>query len=288
MKNLFHPTRIVLTIATLLTLGGCELYFGGHGGDGGDRSSYCANDGYYTCKGDSCEWAGPMCPNDPNYTCKTDVDCAAGCYCAGGVCEEAGFCGRDGECPAGFHCDEGRSSCVPDGCTTSADCKTGQYCDATSGQCTPSCTCTTDAQAQSQGYGYCDETRGTCEPASTDGSCGGAVTCNQIMTVCPVGQVALIANGCWTGTCRNIGQCDVAPVCGDLQHEGDCLGRVMDCTTVYTGINCTNPAGTTCMAGSTNCTCASFEYNSCRPSTASAPVMAFETVEGRMVSVFAN
>lgn len=291
MKHLFSP-RIALALATVfsaLTLGGCELYFGGHdggGGGGGDRWTYCANDGYYVCSGDNCEWAGPRCPDDPNYTCETDTDCAAGCYCANGVCEEAGFCGKDGQCPDGFHCDVARSSCVPDGCATSADCNAGEYCDAASGQCTSSCTCTTDAQAQSQGWGYCDETRGTCEPPLPNGSCGGAVTCNQIMTVCPEGQVALVANGCWTGGCGALASCDVTPVCTSLQHEGDCLGRAADCTTVYTGINCVNGQGGTCMAGSTGCTCASFEYNSCRPTPVGAPQMSYLGDDGSFVGVF--
>ncbi|MBA3458438.1 MAG: hypothetical protein H0T46_00640 [Deltaproteobacteria bacterium] len=289
MKHLFSPTRIVFAIATVLSLTGCELYFGGNDGDGGDRWTYCANDGYYVCSGDDCEWAGPRCPDDPNYTCETNADCAAGCYCQDGVCEEAGFCGEDGQCPDGFHCDEERSSCVPDGCNTSADCEAGEYCDPGTKTCTSSCTCDSDAAAQSQGWGYCDETRGTCEPPNPAGSCGGAVTCNQIMTACPDGQVALISNGCWTGTCGAIASCDVTPGCTSLQHEGDCLGRTADCTSIYQGINCTNPTtGQSCTAGATGCTCESFQFARCSMRTSSAPAMSFLNDEGRLVDVFAN
>ncbi len=283
MKHLFCLAVIALSLT------GCELYFkGDQGGGGGDRWTYCANDGYYVCSGENCEWAGPRCPSDPNYTCESSADCAAGCYCANGVCEEAGFCSTDAQCPAGYHCDEGRSSCEPDGCTTSADCQAGQYCDPATQGCTSSCTCTTDAEAQSQGWGYCDESRGTCEPANPAGSCGGAVTCNQIPTSCPDGQVPQISAGCYTGSCVAITSCDVTPGCSALQHEGDCLGRATDCTSVYTGINCTNAGGTTCTAGSTGCTCETFQFANCRNRTASAGTMSYQLDDGTMVNVFSN
>jgi hypothetical protein len=288
MKKLFSPTRIVLAIASVFSLAGCELYFGGNDEGGGDRWTYCANDGYYVCQGENCEWAGPRCPDDPNYTCETNDDCAAGCYCANGVCEEAGFCGKNGECPDGFHCEEDRSSCVPDGCETSADCEAGSYCDPGSGQCTGSCTCDTDAQAQAEGWGYCDEARHTCEPPNPAGSCGGDVTCNQVMTQCPAGQVAQISEGCWTGQCVAIASCDVTAACRSLQHEGDCLGRASDCTAVYIGLNCTNSSGQACMSGSTGCTCTDFQFSSCRDRTAGMSLMTTETTGGQLVDAFAQ
>lgn len=282
MKHIFSLAAIAFSLT------GCELYFGGHDGNSGgdDRWTYCANDGYYVCAGNDCEWAGPRCPDDPNYTCETSADCAAGCYCANGVCEEAGFCSTDSQCPEGYHCDETRSSCEPNSCATSADCDAGQYCDPATSGCTASCACTTDADAQSQGWGYCDETRGTCEPPNPAGSCGGAVTCNQFPPTCGDGQVAQIADGCYTGSCIAITGCDVTPACGSLQHEGDCLARTTDCTSVYTGINCTNSSGTTCTAGSTGCTCETFQYASCRNRTATSSAMSYQLDNGQLVNVF--
>ena len=72
MTKLLSP--LVLALATVF-LAGCELYFGG---GGGDRWTYCAADGYYMCDGDDCEWAGARCPSDPEYTCSDHADCAAG------------------------------------------------------------------------------------------------------------------------------------------------------------------------------------------------------------------
>ena len=286
MKNLFSPHRLVLAIATVFSLTGCELYFGGSGSSGGDRWTYCANDGYYVCQGDNCDWAGPRCPDDPNYTCTTNNDCAAGCYCANGVCEEAGFCGAGTACPDGFHCEDARSSCVPDTCTTSAECPTGQYCDG-AGSCVSSCTCTTDASAQDQGFAYCDETRGTCEPTPAAGSCAGTVTCNQVEPTCAAGQVALIKDGCWTGTCQAIAQCDLTPSCTALQFEADCLARTGECSSIYVGLNCTNSTGTSCTAGDSGCVCQSFEFAECRVRPPAAPMMSFETSHG-LSSVLAH
>lgn len=263
-----------LLALSLAALTGCELYFGDSGG--GDRWSYCANDGYYVCQGDYCDWAGPRCPDDPSYVCETNADCAAGCYCsADGVCEEAGFCdGTAGiQCPAGFHCEVDRSSCVPDTCTTSNDCEPGQYCDPNGG-CTASCSCTTDAEAQAQGFAFCDEARATCEPTPAGGSCGGTSTCNIAEPSCAAGEVALILDGCYTGSCGAIATCDVTPACGALQHEADCLGRNAECASVYTGINCTKPDGSACAAGDTGCTCQSFQFNSCTDRTSA--MTAFE------------
>jgi hypothetical protein len=280
MTKLITP----LLVLSLAALTGCELYFGGH--HNGDRWNYCANDGYYVCNGDECTWAGPRCPDDPSYTCDSNDDCAAGCYCsADGVCEEAGFCGSQADCPEGFYCEIERSSCVPESCTDSDQCDAGEYC-TENGACEASCTCTTDAEAQAAGWGHCDEARGTCEPTPVAGTCGGASTCNIAEPTCAPGEVALIADGCYTGSCSAIAACDVAPTCAALQHEADCLGANTSCSSVYYGINCTTPGGTACTAGDANCTCQSFQYADCRDRTSS--MMVFENPAGTFTDVFAR
>jgi hypothetical protein len=252
-----------LALVVALSLTGCELYFGDHSNQD-DNWSYCGSDGFYTCQGDNCEWAGAQCPagGGSGYTCTQDSDCAAGCYCQDGTCEEAGFCATNADCPDGFHCD-GRSSCVPDTCASDADCLAGQTCN--NGGCETTCVCENDAQAIAGGYGYCDETRSTCMPGSDPaGSCAGQVTCNIVAPTCPAGEVPLILDGCYTGSCKAIAQCDAAPSCSALAHEPDCLADNTRCSAVYNGINCKKPDGTQCNAGDTNCTCESFQFASCQ------------------------
>lgn len=265
MKKLLPCLGLALAMAFTLT--GCELYFGDHHDDydDGDSWSYCAADGYYVCSGNECSWAGPQCPDGGGggggTECSDDTQCAAGCYCQNGGCEEGGFCGDDQDCPTGYHCDD-RSSCVPDTCTGPDQCMAGQTCD--NGNCNTTCVCENDADAQAAGYGYCDETRHTCmvgqDPA---GSCNGDVTCTTAPPRCTQGQVPLIADGCYTGECRAIASCDTAPSCAALGYEADCLSRPNDCGAVYTGRNCHKPNGAACQAGDTDCTCAIYEFNSC-------------------------
>jgi hypothetical protein len=249
-------TTACLAIAAASALGGCELYFGNdHDHDGGDKWSYCADDGYYVCDGDECQWSGASCPSEPGYDCTADKDCAAGCYCGpNGTCEEAGFCNDDSQCPSGYTCDEDRSSCVPSNCTADSDCNAGEYCDEDSGKCIASCECASDAEAQQQGWANCDELRATCDPEPTAGSCEGVSTCNIQEPTCAAGQVALVSDGCYTGTCGDIASCDLTPECEKLQAEGDCSTR-SECTSVYYGTNCTSndPSHTACTVSWSRC-----------------------------------
>lgn len=262
MKKLFSPLAIAFALVSTLT--GCELYFGDSDG-GDDHWTYCANDGYYVCDGDECDWAGARCPDEPGYTCESDRECAAGCYCSDeGVCEEAGFCSRDTDCPSGYTCDEERASCIPEGCAVDTDCDEGEYC-SDEGACTASCTCTTDADAQQQGYANCDEVRHTCEPTPTAGSCGGTSTCNIVEPTCAAGEVALIKDECYTGACSAITACDVTPTCEAYQHYNDCFAMTATCRAVSYGTNCTNMAGTACDPSDTTqvCTCTTYTYDHC-------------------------
>lgn len=258
MTKLVSSLGIAILAAVSLT--GCELYFGNNDDD---RWSYCDTDGYYVCEGDACEWAGAECPagGGGGFTCDDNSDCAAGCYCQDGICEEAGFCDSNEDCPAGFHCDD-RSSCVPDTCSDELPCPSGQICD--NGTCTTTCECSSDQQAIDQGFGWCDENTSTCQPGTDPaGSCAGQVTCNIKAPTCAAGEVPLIKDGCYTGACKAIAQCDVAPTCESIQHEADCVADTGRCSAVYTGINCRKPDGTACNAGDTNCVCESFRFDSC-------------------------
>lgn len=253
MKKL-NTLGLVVALAAVSALAGCELYFGGNG-SGGSTWSYCGSDGEYSCQGNDCQWTSPTCTSGNGsggttsggsgsagsgtsggsgsgngYTCNTNTDCAAGCYCSGGVCTEGGFCMTNTDCGPGYYCDTNRSSCTP-GCTSNSDCGSGQVCDTSSSQCVAV-------------------------------TCGGQVTCTTAAPTCPSGQVPTIANGCYTGSCEAIASCTDQPSCSNINDEKDCLAR-QDCAATYTGINCHKPDGSACHSGDTNCTCQSFEFAAC-------------------------
>jgi hypothetical protein len=262
-----------LAILAAISLTGCSLYFG----EQEESWSYCAADGYYVCEDDDCEYAGAQCPaggGGGGFACEGNDECAPGCYCQDGVCEEGGFCDGNEDCAAGFVCNTDRASCEPEQCNSNDQCDSGQICE--NGGCVDTCVCTNDREAQENDppFGYCDENRSTCMPGTDPaGSCAGAVTCNQNAPQCAAGEVPLVLDGCYTGACKAISQCDAAPSCAALQHESDCLADNGRCTAVYTGINCTKPDGTACNAGDTNCTCESFRFNSCTTRTNNARVV---------------
>ena len=281
MTRLLHSIGFVVAIATVSTLAGCDLYFGGSG-SGGDRWTYCGSDGFYSCHGDNCEWVSATCPADGGTgtptggACTVNTDCAAGCFCQDGTCAEGGFCTMDSDCGPGYHCDTARSSCEPNPtttCTSNADCANGTVCDTTTGSCTATCTCETDAQAVAGGFDYCDETRFTCMKGSDPvGNCTGTLSCQVTPPLCNEHEVPGIFAGCYTGQCRAIAVCEAAPTCAAIQHEDDCLGRPTDCSTVYTGINCKKTDGSACHAGDTGCLCDSFQFSSCQNHATAARV----------------
>jgi hypothetical protein len=229
MSKLVKTIGFVIAIATVGTIAGCDLYFNDKGG-----SSPSASSG----------GSGGSAASGSGFECSMNTDCAAGCYCANGTCTEGGFCQTNSDCGPGYQCDTNRSSCEP-----------------------ITCTCTSDADAISKGFGWCDETTGTCETGTDPaGDCNDAVTCTTAPPACPEGNVALVLNGCYTGACRAITACESAPACSHLQHEDDCLSPGT-CDASYTGIDCHKPDGSACHDGDTNCTCTSFEFNSCSAKT---------------------
>ena len=89
---------------------------------------------------------------------------------------------------------------------------------------------------------------------SDPGSCVGEVTCDALPPNCPSGTIAGRRNGCWTGYCIPIADCDELPACSTLD-ENDCIGRA-DCTPTYEGQNCT--------CNGTSCTCQTWVFDSCK------------------------
>ncbi|HZJ62024.1 MAG TPA: hypothetical protein VFD36_00760 [Kofleriaceae bacterium] len=240
MTKLLSSVGLALALAMASVLAGCQLYFG----NGNDKN-------------------GPNGGSPPGAACTKDSECAAGCFCENGTCAEGGFCGTDKDCGNGFHCDAGRSSCIPNpACTANEQCKQGLICD--NGGCLATCTCANDADAVKQGAGWCDTARSTCMMGTNPlGACTGAITCTVKPPDCPEGQVAGRKDGCFTSTCRAINECEAAPECKALTHEADCKARSEDCRQVTIGVNCHRPDGSNCNAGDTNCICLENRFNGC-------------------------
>lgn len=214
----FHVLSLIAVIG-MITASGCEFDIHHRRGSGGGTV-------------------------EPGYPCKLSPECAEGCYCGDGICEEAGFCTTNDHCGPGFRCNTERSSCepIPPGCKLDTECNqaAGEVCDVANAKC-------------------------------TTGSCAGAITCNTVAPTCASGSVPLIFNGCYTGYCLAANQCSESPVCEHVNDETNCLGRVADCTAVYVGRNCTNTqTGQACHSGDSGCVCESFQFDRCK-TTQAAP-----------------
>ena len=255
-------------------------YFGEENDDGGSWT-YCGQDGYYECNAEDCYWQGPECPagmtpgeQPGGFDCKDSSDCAAGCYCGNGTCEEAGFCTQDTDCGNGYTCNESRSSCEPTtqpetSCVTDYDCAQGSYCNSATLKCEATCSCTSDAEAAAQMFDYCDVGRSTCLPGiDPAGDCTGEVTCNLGRPSCPEGSVAMISEGCYTGQCQAINTCSEAPGCPAYTNEMDCA-NAGSCALSFTGTNCHVPGNlnASCTVPGANCVCDSYTFASCSDAT---------------------
>jgi len=62
--------------------------------------------------GTTCAADGSCIPQGPS--CTDDTQCAAGCYCLNGTCEETNICSTDADCPTEEFCDTTRATCMPD------------------------------------------------------------------------------------------------------------------------------------------------------------------------------
>lgn len=128
--------------------------------------------------GTTCDETRQSC--DPDGTpgvCDSDDDCGFGAYCdePSGTCIPSWTCDAadPASCGTGYTCQDG--TCVPIPCDSNDDCAAGCYCDTATGACIESCYCTTDAEAQSGGFGWCDEPRNTCMPGTDP-----TPTCDQL------------------------------------------------------------------------------------------------------------
>lgn len=241
------------------------------------EQGFCSSN--YDCpEGFVCDDRSSCIPgnSNPGY-CVYDYECGPGAYCdeLTGTCQPGLTCDQVA-CPSGYYCDD-RAVCQPLGCVDDAACAPGCYCDETTGACVETAYCAADEEC-GEGY-YCDEERGTCMPGVDPdrGSCNAPITCDMAEPTCPEGSTPLIKDGCYTGECEVIADCDVpppVPACSELTDEESCTARVDDCDPVYTGVNCTDPNpndGLDCTDAGANCTCEYFVFAACTDLLAPAP-----------------
>ena len=101
-------------------------------------------------------------------------------------------------------------------------------------------------------YGYCvpDDT-------PDPGNCSGEVFCDALPPACPADTLPGIKDGCWTGYCIPLAQCEDLPIaCAEIGNESQCIDRA-DCTPLYEGGDCTcDELG--------NCECTDLHFVACR------------------------
>jgi hypothetical protein len=213
-----------------------------------DVWSECRSDGQYQCWRDwtndrsrtDCTKVRVICRGNPGQECSANDDCTMGTFCSGDhVCNPSTQCTEDWQCRSGYRCDD-RNTCVPNGdnrCNSDGDCASNQHCDLRTSVCTD---------------------KGTELPPS----CAGVITCATSLPTCAVNAVPLILDGCYTGQCQLISQCDQPPACDAIRSEPACVGRT-DCEAIYNGIDCQRIDGTGCQPGEPSCICARFLFASC-------------------------
>lgn len=246
-----------------------------------DPGCFCAEDG--TCveagfcadstdcaDGYVCDERGSCVPADTANGCEANTDCPYGSYCdiMTGQCIGSWTCSGPDQCSPGYECDD-RGTCVPSPCTSDDQCLEGCYCDEELGQCIETGTCNPDGTCP--GDLECDPDRNTCEvpdepPPPPPVTCNAEIICDIVKPECPAGQTPAISEGCYTGECILIEDCDVPPpplTCEEIEDEMACLDRA-DCKALYAGYDCTTPDGSACEDGDSGCTCERFEFAACQ------------------------
>ena len=218
-------SRIASTLPALsflLLLGGCPIWTGGE-----------------TDPGTRCDLGDP-CP--VGYTCAADGYCVYDPYADGGLDSGADASVPDGSTLDGSTLDAGQDGGQDAGlsCRTDGDCAAGFYCDDTTRVCAPSSTCSTDAECTTATF-VCDF-RDTCVPL-VSGACRSADDCSgteaciegfcraetdycAVNTDCGASRVCL--NGACTDLC--FGGSDETCGSGQACVDGYCRADTSECS----------------------------------------------------------
>lgn len=133
-------------------------------------------------------------------------------------------CVSDDQCGPGWACE------IPDSCGVEPPCS-----GAPDQDCSSTCA-------------------GTCVPAA--GSCNGEVFCDAEPPGCPPDRVPGVSNGCWTGQCILVENCEPPMLdCRAIPSQDECLAQDA-CMPVYGGLGCT--------CDDSGCSCREWVYEGCR------------------------
>jgi len=280
-----HSTRLALAAALLVSVAsGCVFYsdddddcpYGGTGSEPGGAAAY--DPGQRNPETGQCEYFGGPYPDctDPCAPCPAgegQADQAAApswgyceSQCTGldeASCVDASGCRAiytdgciDGDCPPPVYVDcwsTDMQGPIQGGGCDGLDSYTCSMHDDCSAVHLPGCT--GDAQdpvaCPAGAFSYCMN-----EGEVTDaGNCYEPVTCDAASPDCPDGTLPGIKDGCYTGYCIPLDQCEDAPACNTIAEEASCIARA-DCTPIYHGENCS--------CQETVCTCETWVYDNCQ------------------------
>jgi len=205
---------------------------------------------------------GGGCEGLDAYECSRHDDCVARHYPAGSCSGSEADCAPGYYDPTGVGAFESCAAEAPaNGCYGNEDCGPNERCNAAevclpppgngNGDCdpaTPDC----GGNVPTVCYGYC------VPDAPDKGTCTGDVLCDVLPPKCPPDSVPGIRDGCWSGYCIPVNECETQTACGDIANEYMCIARD-DCSPIYEGINCTCDGGGLVPT----CTCESWQFKSC-------------------------
>ncbi len=226
--------------------GQCEYYGGGGGGSTGECDDFGGN--FTEPAGDRAplpDWGvcDGFCETLAEEDCLQAAECRAAYAdpCADGItqCElvEPAFYECWAVTPGGGYSEDGCNTYDADECSRHNECSAVHTISggAATGALGP--------------FAYCVDEAGSTDP----GSCSEVAECAMPAPDCPEGTVAGVAQGCWTGYCIPLDECDVLPVCSE-QTELQCINQE-NCEPVYEGLDCT--------CDGEDCTCAEWVFKSC-------------------------
>jgi hypothetical protein len=99
-------------------------------------------------------------------------------------------------------------------------------------------------------FSQCQNETGGVDP----GNCFDEVLCDGPTPECPPNTLPGVKDGCYTGFCIPLDQCESQVACSAIGEEVACVGRA-DCTALYEGVNCSCDAN--------GCDCVDWTFDTC-------------------------